>query len=159
MRIIRGCIAAARTGNRWRFIGVSEDGFETLESNGIQVFPLPLPARLRAEELRRDARNEEVHHGHFHLMIARTERDFLFLRNKRLLVVLQGKEGDKTCVFFGRPVRASGVSIQFDTTSRFFDNGLLPFAEFADAERCANEVARQSVTPTHIAWIKFSWLS
>ncbi len=149
MRGVRGYVCVSRIeGNRVLHgpaVRLGGQTFESIETNGIVLFPTLAAATTAAAELQRRF-GTEVSVYFLRLQVAETEADLVKLHRRRGLVVLFHAEHGTH--FWGR-------SLPERTTTLYglplVENGLRAFADFAAAERCAREVRRQGLSRASIA--------
>ncbi|HEU0051155.1 MAG TPA: hypothetical protein VFQ60_03820 [Patescibacteria group bacterium] len=150
MRHISGFVWCVTKENRILIFGASIDpdlkGAQNIQSNGLTPFSTAKEARQARDSLT-DRGLIPDFLGRLSLDVMESMEDSEALKRSKNLVVIQW-DSDQQFIF-GKPLSyptAHPLPCDF-----FFENGFVPFDTFAQAERVAEEVVRQSLTKAVLA--------
>jgi hypothetical protein len=150
-----GMIEEARTLSLLYGPPISPDRkYESLESNGLAVWPNRRAAVQAQGEIRRLPIIRRVSIQRLMMRVAETEDDLVALhRSHSLVVIMPGDPQDQLYrhvrQLFG-PMRPGCVRVCDGLTS-LAENGLRTFTEFEEAEHYAREMSRQCLTRVMLA--------
>jgi len=155
MRNIKGWVCLARdSGNSCQFLfgkGINQEGYESLQTNGIVPFTSIREARAAQKLMRKRDDLERVGVADLRMEIAEKPYDISAIKTKRSFIAVMDAMKAEGCVqFFGRQV--AGRPTVYPLPGAYLtDNCLQPFKDFESARFAASEIQRQAWCPTKIA--------